>query len=154
MRPFLAISVEQRVTDLLIVAPNLPILAVMTPVDMPMALPCLPMVAFFAGAAGLPTVRVSVPEPELTACAVHLREPSGQRASRRPRCQASEPGSLRRKVVVRGGRAHPAVLEALDVQITGINHRAVRRTAGFASGATADDVGRAEDLEGLTSSPS
>ncbi len=77
-RPFLAISVEPRVTDLTRVAPDLPILAVMTPVETSMVPPLLSTVTFLAGAAGSPVVRVSLPSPEPTACAVHLREPSGQ----------------------------------------------------------------------------
>lgn len=66
-RPFLAISVEPRVTDLVIVVPDLPILAVMTPVDMSMVPPRLPTVTFCSGAAGVPAVRVSLPVPELMA---------------------------------------------------------------------------------------
>lgn len=77
-RPFLAISVGPRVTDLTRVAPDLPILAVMTPVEMSMVAPRRSTVTFFCGAAGAPVVRVSLPAPELTACAVHFREPSGQ----------------------------------------------------------------------------
>ncbi len=77
-RPFLAISVEPLVTDLIRVDPDVPILAVMTPVDMSMVPPRRSTVTFRAGAAGLPAVRVSLPLPEPTACAVHFREPSGQ----------------------------------------------------------------------------
>ncbi len=77
-RPFLAISVEPRLTDLISVAPDLPILAVMTPVEMSTVPPLLSTVTFFSGAAAWPAARVSLPLPELTACAVHLREPSGQ----------------------------------------------------------------------------
>lgn len=77
-RPFFAISVEPRLTDLTIVEPDLPILAVMTPVEMSMVPPLLSTVTFFSGAAGVPAVRVSLPSPEPTAWAVHLREPSGQ----------------------------------------------------------------------------
>jgi hypothetical protein len=77
-RPFFAISVEPRVTDLTMVEPDLPILAVMTPVEMSMVPPRFSTVTFFPGAAGVPAARVSLPSPEATACAVHLREPSGQ----------------------------------------------------------------------------
>ncbi len=77
-RPFLAISVEPRVTDLMRVEPFLPILAVMTPVDTSMVPPRLSTVTVLPGAAVSPAVRVSLPEPELTAWAVHLSEPSGQ----------------------------------------------------------------------------
>lgn len=77
-RPFLAISVEPRVTDLISVAPDLPILAVMTPVETSMVPPRLSTVTFLAGAVVSPGLRVSLPLPEPTACAVHLREPSGQ----------------------------------------------------------------------------
>ncbi len=51
-RPFFAISVEPRVTDLTIVEPDLPIFAVMTPVEMAMVPPLLSTVTFFSGAAG------------------------------------------------------------------------------------------------------
>lgn len=77
-RPFLAISVEPRVTDLMSVEPFLPIFAVMTPVETSMVPPLLSTVTFLAGAAASPAARVSLPEPELTAWADHLREPSGQ----------------------------------------------------------------------------
>ncbi len=74
-----AISVDPRVTDLMSVAPDLPILAVMTPVDTSIVPPLLSTVTFCSGAAASPAARVSSPEPpELTACAVHLRDPSGQ----------------------------------------------------------------------------
>lgn len=76
----MAISVEPRVTDLTSVEPLLPIFAVMTPVDMSMVPPLLSTVTFLSGAAGSPVLSVSFPESELTACAVHLREPSGQYA--------------------------------------------------------------------------
>lgn len=65
-------------TDLMRVAPDVPIFAVMTPVETSMVPPRLPTVTFLAGAAGAPAASVSLPDPELTACAVHLREPSGQ----------------------------------------------------------------------------
>lgn len=65
-------------TDLTIVEPDLPIFAVMTPVEMSMVPPFLSTVTFFSGAAGAPAARVSLPLPEPTACAVHLRDPSGQ----------------------------------------------------------------------------
>lgn len=79
-RPFLAISVDPRVTDLTSVEPLLPIFAVMTPVDMSMVPPLLSTVTDLSGAPGSPAARLSFPDPELTACAVHLREPSGQYA--------------------------------------------------------------------------
>ncbi len=77
----MAISVEPRVTDLISVDPEVPIRAVMTPVDMSMVPPCRSTVTFLAGAAGAPGASVSLPFPEPTAWAVHLREPSGQYAS-------------------------------------------------------------------------
>lgn len=76
--PFLAISVEPRVTDLIRVAPDLPIFAVMTPVETVMVPPLLSTVTFLSGTAASPAARVSLPSPELTAWAVHLRDPSGQ----------------------------------------------------------------------------
>lgn len=79
-RPFRAISVEPRVTDLMRVAPDVPIFAVMTPVETSMVPPRLSTVTFLAGAAGVPAARVSLPEPEPTAWAVHFSEPSGQYA--------------------------------------------------------------------------
>ena len=80
-RPFLAISVDTRVTDLTRVEPLLPIRAVMTPVETSTVPPLESTVTFLSGALGAPVVRVSLPEPGPTACAVHLREPSGQWAS-------------------------------------------------------------------------
>lgn len=78
-RPFFAISVEPRVTDLTSVEPDLPMRAVMTPVDMSMVPPRLSTVTFAVGASGAPAASVSCPAPpELTAWAVHLRVPSGQ----------------------------------------------------------------------------
>lgn len=71
---------EPRFTDLTRVEPLLPIFAVMTPVETSMVPPCLSTVTFLSGAVGVPAASVSFPEPELTACAVHLREPSGQYA--------------------------------------------------------------------------
>ncbi|BDE38291.1 hypothetical protein SLITK23_15360 [Streptomyces lividans] len=68
-------------TDLISADPDVPILAVMTPVDMSMVPPCRATATFLAGAAGVPAARVSLPLPEATAWAVHLREPSGQWAS-------------------------------------------------------------------------
>jgi hypothetical protein len=64
----------------MIVEPFLPILAVMTPVDTSMVPPLLSTVTFLSGAAASPAARVSLPDPELTACADHLRDPSGQYA--------------------------------------------------------------------------
>lgn len=77
-RPFLAISVEPRVTDLMSVAPDLPIFAVMTPVETVITPPLLSTVTFFSGTAASPALKDSLPVPELTAWAVHLSEPSGQ----------------------------------------------------------------------------
>lgn len=76
--PFLAISVDPRVTDLMSVAPDLPIFAVMTPVETVIAPPLLSTVTFLSGTAASPAVRDSLPLPELTAWAVHLSDPSGQ----------------------------------------------------------------------------
>ncbi len=60
------------------VAPDLPIFAVMTPVETVIVPPLVSTVTFLAGAAASPAARVSLPLPELTAWAVHLSEPSGQ----------------------------------------------------------------------------
>lgn len=57
-RPFFAISVPPRVTDLMRVEPFLPIFAVMTPVDTSMVPPLLSTVTFLAGAAVSPAMRV------------------------------------------------------------------------------------------------
>ncbi|MDH6630246.1 hypothetical protein M2271_008100 [Streptomyces sp. LBL] len=65
-RPFLAISVEPRVTDVISVAPVVPIFAVMTPVETVIVPPFLPTVTFSPGAAGSPAVSVSLPEPFLS----------------------------------------------------------------------------------------
>lgn len=77
-RPFFAISVAPRLTDLTSVEPDLAMRAEMTPVEMSMLPPRLSTVTFAAGTTGVPAVSVSLPLPELTACAVHLRVPSGQ----------------------------------------------------------------------------
>ncbi|MGX1371359.1 hypothetical protein RKD19_006718 [Streptomyces canus] len=79
-RPFLAISVDPRVTDLMRVAPDLPIFAVMTPVETVIVPPLWSTVTFLSGTAASPAVSDSLPLPEATAWAVHLSEPSGQYA--------------------------------------------------------------------------
>lgn len=59
-------------------SPPVAIRAVTTPVETVTVAPRRVTVTFLSGAAGVPALRVSRPVPELTAWAVHLREPSGQ----------------------------------------------------------------------------
>ena len=60
-RPFFAISVAPRLTDFTSVEPDLPMLAVMTPVEMSMVPPLLSTVTFAAGASGSPAVERELP---------------------------------------------------------------------------------------------